>query len=45
MRKVKLVKIKLIAVGKTKEDWIREGLKHYQKLLKKYTDLEIIEIK
>ena len=40
-----MVKIKLIAVGKTKEDWIREGLKHYQKLLKKYTDLEIIEIK
>lgn len=40
-----LVKIKLIAVGKTKEDWIKEGIKHYQKLLKKYADLEIIEIK
>jgi len=40
-----LVKIKLIAAGKTKEDWIKEGIKHYQKLLKKYADLEIIEIK
>jgi 23S rRNA (pseudouridine1915-N3)-methyltransferase len=40
-----LVKIKLIVVGKTKEDWIKEGIRHYQKLLKKYVDLEIIEIK
>ncbi|MFQ6032059.1 MAG: 23S rRNA (pseudouridine(1915)-N(3))-methyltransferase RlmH, partial [Candidatus Zixiibacteriota bacterium] len=40
-----MVKIKLIAVGKTKDDWIREGIRHYQKLLKKYADLEIIEIK
>jgi 23S rRNA (pseudouridine1915-N3)-methyltransferase len=40
-----LVKIKLIVVGKAKEDWIKEGIKHYQKLLKKYVDLKIIEIK
>lgn len=40
-----MVKIKLIAVGKTKEDWIKEGIRHYQKLLKKYVNLEIIEIK
>jgi 23S rRNA (pseudouridine1915-N3)-methyltransferase len=40
-----LVKVKLIVVGKTKEDWIKEGIKHYQTLLKKYVDLEIIEIK
>jgi len=40
-----LVKIKLIVVGKTKEDWIKEGIYHYQKLLKKYVDLKIIEIK
>jgi 23S rRNA (pseudouridine1915-N3)-methyltransferase len=40
-----LVKVKLIVVGKTKEDWIREGIKHYRKLLKKYVDLEIIEVK
>jgi len=40
-----LVKIKLIVVGKTKEDWIKEGIKHYRKLLKKYVDLEIVEVK
>ena len=40
-----MVKIKLIVVGKTKEDWIKEGIYHYQKLLKKYVDLKIIEIK
>ena len=40
-----LVKIKLIVVGKTKESWIKEGIKHYQKLLKKYTDLEIVEVR
>jgi 23S rRNA (pseudouridine1915-N3)-methyltransferase len=40
-----LVKVKLIVVGKTKEDWIKEGIRHYQKLLKKYVDLEIVEVK
>jgi len=40
-----LVKIKLVVMGKTKEDWIKEGINHYQKLLKKYVDLKIIEIK
>jgi 23S rRNA (pseudouridine1915-N3)-methyltransferase len=40
-----LIKITLILVGKTKEDWIKEGIKHYQTLLKKYVDLKIIEIK
>lgn len=40
-----MVKIKLIVVGKTKEDWVKEGINHYQKLLKKYVDLKIIEIK
>jgi 23S rRNA (pseudouridine1915-N3)-methyltransferase len=40
-----LVKVKLIVVGKTKEDWIKEGIKHYLKLLKKYVDLEIVEVK
>ena len=40
-----MVKVKLIVVGKTKEDWIKEGIKHYQTLLKKYVDLKIIEIK
>ena len=37
--------MKLILVGKTKEAWIREGLRHYQKLLKKYAGIELVEIK
>ncbi len=40
-----MTKIKLILVGKTKEAWIRQGIKHYQKLLKKYAKLELVEIK
>lgn len=40
-----MVKIKFIVVGKTKENWIKEGMEHYRKLLKKYVDLEVIEIK
>jgi len=40
-----LVKIKVIAVGKTKEDWIKEGLQHYQKLLKRYAKVNLVEIK
>ena len=40
-----MVKIKVIAVGKIKESWIKEGMLHYQKLLKKYVELELVEIK
>ena len=40
-----MVKIKFIVVGKTKEDWIKEGIEHYRKLLKKYVDLEVIQLK
>jgi 23S rRNA (pseudouridine1915-N3)-methyltransferase len=40
-----LVKIKIISVGKTKEGWIKEGALHYQKLLKKYAELQLVEIK
>lgn len=40
-----MVKVKLILVGKTKDAWIREGIKHYQKLLQKYSEIQIIEIK
>jgi 23S rRNA (pseudouridine1915-N3)-methyltransferase len=40
-----LIKIKVIAVGKTKEGWIKEGILHYQKLLKKYAELKWVEIK
>ena len=40
-----MVKVKLILVGKTKDAWIREGIGHYQKLLQKYAEFQIIEIK
>ena len=40
-----MVKIKVISVGKTKERWIKEGISHYQKLLKKYAELQLVEIK
>jgi 23S rRNA (pseudouridine1915-N3)-methyltransferase len=40
-----LVRIKVIAVGKAKDGWIKEGILHYQKLLKKYAELQLVEIK
>ena len=40
-----MIKVKLILVGKTKETWIKEGIRHYQKLLGKYAEVQIIEIK
>lgn len=40
-----MVRIKVIAVGKTKESWIKEGILHYQKLLKKYVELKLVEIR
>jgi 23S rRNA (pseudouridine1915-N3)-methyltransferase len=40
-----LVKIKLIVVGKTKEVWIGEGIRHYLKLLKRYAEVDLVEIK
>jgi 23S rRNA (pseudouridine1915-N3)-methyltransferase len=40
-----LVKIKVISVGKTKENWIKEGISHYQKLLKRYAELQLVEVK
>jgi 23S rRNA (pseudouridine1915-N3)-methyltransferase len=40
-----LVKIKLIVVGKTKEVWIGEGIRHYLKLLKRYAEVDVVEIK
>ncbi len=40
-----MVKIKVILVGKTKEGWIKQGLLHYQKLLKKHAKLELVEVR
>ena len=36
--------IKIICVGKIKENFYKEAIKEYQKRLTKYTKLEIIEI-
>lgn len=35
--------IKVICVGKIKEDYLKEAIKEYEKRLSKYTKLEIIE--
>jgi len=40
-----LVKIKVIVVGKTREGWIKQGILHYQKLLKRYAELQLVEIR
>jgi 23S rRNA (pseudouridine1915-N3)-methyltransferase len=40
-----LVKIKVLVVGKTKEDWIKQGLHHYSKFLGKYAHLEMVEVR
>ena len=40
-----MVKLKFIFVGKTKEPWIAEGMKHYQKMLSKFAELEFVNIK
>jgi 23S rRNA (pseudouridine1915-N3)-methyltransferase len=37
-------KIKIISIGKDKEEWMSEGIAHYTKLLKKYAQLEIITL-
>lgn len=40
-----MVKIKFIVVGKTKDSWIEEGLKHYEKMLKRFAEIEFVTIK
>ena len=37
--------IKIITVGSIKEKYLKDAIEEYKKRLKKYTDLEIIEIK
>ena len=36
--------IKIICIGKIKENYLKEAIKEYQKRLSKYTKLEIIEL-
>jgi len=41
-----MIKINLVVVGKNKHDWLTQGIRHYQKLLKKYrVDLSFKVIK
>jgi 23S rRNA (pseudouridine1915-N3)-methyltransferase len=41
-----MIKINLIVTGKNKHDWLTQGIKHYQKLLKKYQiDLDFKVVK
>jgi 23S rRNA (pseudouridine1915-N3)-methyltransferase len=40
-----LIKIKVLAVGKTKEEWIRRGTDHYCKLLGRYARTELVEVR
>lgn len=37
--------IKIITVGSLKERYLKEAIEEYQKRIKKYTDIEIIEVK
>ncbi len=34
----------IVAAGKVKEAWLRDGIQEYQKRLRPYVDLEIIEV-
>jgi 23S rRNA (pseudouridine1915-N3)-methyltransferase len=38
------MKVKLIVVGKTKKSFLTEGEKEYQKRLRRYLDVELIEL-
>lgn len=38
------MKIKVICLGKLKEDYYKDGVEHYSNIIKKYNDIEIIEI-
>lgn len=39
-----MLKVKIIAVGKLKEPWLREGLAEYQKRLAAYCSFSVVEI-
>lgn len=39
-----MLKIQVIAIGKVKETWMREGIAEYQKRLSAYAKLELIEL-
>ena len=39
-----MLKIQVIAIGKVKEDWMRQGIAEYQKRLGAYCRFELIEL-
>ena len=39
-----MLKMQVIAIGKVKEDWMRQGIAEYQKRLGAYCRFEIIEL-
>jgi 23S rRNA (pseudouridine1915-N3)-methyltransferase len=39
-----LMKIRLLTIGKTTDDWIREGIAVYEKRLRHYCTFEIVEL-
>ena len=39
-----MLKIQVIAIGRVKEDWMRQGIAEYQKRLGAYCKFEIIEL-
>ena len=39
-----MMKIKIIALGKLKESYLRDASKEYEKRLSRYCDLEIVEL-
>ena len=38
------MKISILAVGKIKEDWLKQGIAEYRKRLSKFCEIEMIEI-
>ncbi len=40
-----MLRISLLWIGKTKYDWLKTGIEHYVKRLKRYFDVKIIELK
>lgn len=40
-----MVKVKIVAVGRTKQAWIKEAILHYRKLLCRYAQVELVEVK
>lgn len=40
-----MIRIRILAVGKTREEWIKQGTNHYCKLLGRYAQVDLEQIK